>query len=141
QRAANLAQPGDTVFIRQGIYRETVRPMRSGSGSSPIQFKPYNNERVTVSGADIVSGWSKNSGSVYKARMGWDMGSGENQVFVDGQMMTEARWPNTSLDVSRPATASVDRMSGSTLYDSALSSGWDGAIIHMVPGQSWFGQV
>jgi hypothetical protein len=141
QRAANLAQPGDTVFVRQGTYRETVRPMRSGTGSSPIQFKAYGNEKVTVSGADVVSGWSKNSGSVYKARMGWDMGTGENQVFVDGQMMTEARWPNTSLDVSHPATASVDRMSGSTLYDASLGSGWDGAIIHMVPGQSWFGQV
>ena len=141
QRAANLAQPGDTVFVRGGTYRETVRPMRSGSGSSPIQFKAYNGEKVTVSGANVVSNFSRHSGSVYKARQSWDMGFGENQVFVDGQMMNEARWPNTSLDVSRPAKATADRVSNGTLYDSALGSGWEGALIHMVPGQSWFGQV
>src|SRR6058998_3854299 len=144
QRAANLAESGDTVLVRGGTYRETVRPLRSGSGSSPIQFKAYNGEKVTVSGADVVDGWSKHSGSVYKARQGWDLGSGFNQVFVDGQMMNEARWPNTSLDVSRPATATADRVSGGTLYDSALTQSdgaWNGAIIHIVPGQSWFGQI
>jgi len=141
QRAANLASSGDTVLVRGGTYRETVRPVRNGSGSSPITFKAYGSEKVTVSGADLVDGWSKHSGSVYKARQGWDLGQGNNQVFVDGQMMNEARWPNTSLDVSHPATASADRVSGGTLYDSGLSSGWDGAIIHIVPGQSWFGQI
>lgn len=148
QRAANIAGPGDTVFVRGGTYRETVRPSRSGSGGAPISFKAYNNENVTISGADVVSGWSKSSGSVYKARQGWDLGSGKNQVFVDGQMMNEARWPNTSLDVSRPTKASADRISAGsssgTLYDSALTMPdgyWNGATMHIVPGQSWFGQT
>jgi parallel beta-helix repeat protein len=148
QRAANLAQPGDTVLVRGGTYRETVRPSRSGTGSSPIAFKAYGSEKVTVSGADVVSGWSKHSGSVYKAKQGWDMGTGENQVFVDGQMMIEARWPNTTLDVSRPVKATADKISASsssgTLYDSALTMPdgyWNGATMHIVPGQSWFGQT
>ena len=148
QRAANVAGAGDTVFVRGGTYRETVRPSRSGSGGAPISFKAYNNENVTVSGADVVSGWSKHSGSVYKARQGWDLGGGKNQVFVDGQMMNEARWPNTSLDVSRPTKASADRISAGgssgTLYDSALTMPdgyWNGATMHIVPGQSWFGQT
>jgi hypothetical protein len=148
QRAANVAGAGDTVLVRGGTYRETVRPLRSGSGGSPIKFQPYNGERVTVSGADLVSGWSKHSGSVYKARQGWDLGTGNNQVFVDGQMMIEARWPNTSLDVSRPTKATADRVSAGsssgTLYDSALTMPdgyWNGALMHIVPGQSWFGQT
>ena len=32
----------------------------------------------------------------------------EDQVFVDGVMMNLARWPNTSLDVSRPVKAVAD---------------------------------
>src|SRR5688572_1043280 len=31
QQAANVAQPGDTVLVRGGTYRETVRPARSGN--------------------------------------------------------------------------------------------------------------
>ena len=148
QRAANLAQPGDTVLVRAGTYRETVRPLRSGSGSKPITFAAYNNEKVTVSGADVVGGWSKYSGSIYKARQSFDMGWGDNQVFVDGQMMIEARWPNTSLDLSHPTKATADKISASsssgTLYDSALTQPdgtWNGATMHIVPGQSWFGQT
>src|SRR5687767_6350093 len=57
QRAANFAGPGDTVFIRGGTYRETVRPAHSGSSGAPVVFRPYNNETVTVSGADVVAGW------------------------------------------------------------------------------------
>src|SRR2546428_636926 len=55
--------------------------------------------------------------------------------------MNEAGWPNTSLDVPHPATASADKVSGNTLYDASLGGGWEGAIIHIVPGQSWFGQI
>src|SRR3954471_6419295 len=147
QRAANIAGPGDTVLVRGGTYRETVRP-RSGTGGSPITFKAYGNENVTVSGADVVSGWSRNSGSIYKAHQGWDLGTGHNQVFVDGQMMNEARWPNTSLDISHPTKASADKVSAGgssgTLYDSQLTMPdgyWNGATMHIVPGQSWFGQI
>src|SRR3954452_14859908 len=41
QQAADVADPGDTVFIRGGTYRETVRPAHSGSASNPVTFKPY----------------------------------------------------------------------------------------------------
>src|SRR4051812_11382660 len=52
QAAANLAQPGDTVLVRGGVYRESVRPARSGTGTDRITFSPYPGESVTVSGAD-----------------------------------------------------------------------------------------
>ena len=144
QRAANVARPGDTVLVRGGTYRETVKPAHSGKASARITFKPYDNEPVTISGADVVSGWDSHKGPVYKARQTWDLGPGANQVFIDGQMLTEARWPNTSLDVSRPTKASADRFAGGTLYDSALTQPdgtWDGATIHLVPGQGWVAQT
>jgi hypothetical protein len=148
QHAADAAGPGDTVLVRGGTYRETVTPPRSGTASDPITYKPYNGERVTISGTERVTGWSKNGGSVYKAAQDWDLGAGKNQVFVDGRMMIEARWPNTTLDVSRPKLAFADDIDSSgghaTLRDSGLaqSSGyWDGAIVHFAPGEGWVAQT
>lgn len=40
QAAANLAQPGDTILVQPGIYRERVAPPRGGSSTSaPITYK------------------------------------------------------------------------------------------------------
>jgi fibronectin type 3 domain-containing protein/regulation of enolase protein 1 (concanavalin A-like superfamily) len=153
QEAANRAAPGDTVLVRAGVYREAVTVPRSGTASAPITFKPYNNEVVTVSGADPVTGWAKHSGSVYKANQDWDLGEGNNQVFVDGQMMIEARWPNTTLDVSKPKRDTVDAINATfagdasyaTITDNELDSfpagTWDGGTIHISSGQSWVTQA
>ena len=152
QKAARLARPGDTVFVRAGTYRETVTPARSGAAGKPITYRPYQNETVTVSGADPVAGWSRHDGSIYKAKQSWDLGEGANQVFVDGKMMIEARWPNTSLDVSRPTKATADSIAANaagvesvaTLRDSALThakGAWNGAVIHVASGQEWVAQT
>ncbi len=148
QRAANLANPGDTILIRGGTYRETVTPARSGSSGAPIVFKPYNGEKVVVSGADPVGDWSRYSGSIYKATQSWTLGDGANQIFVDGQMMNEARWPNTSLDISHQSKMSADSVSGGSsatnVYDSALTQAtgyWTGATVHIAPGQGWVVQT
>jgi hypothetical protein len=152
QHAANLAQPGDTVLVRGGVYREQVRPARSGTASARITFAAYAGERVTVSGANVVSGWSKHAGSVYKANQSWDLGFGNNQVFVDGRMMIEARWPNTMLDVTRPRKANADNITvtstaepaAATLTDADLTHAagtWNGATIHIMPGHGWVGET
>jgi hypothetical protein len=154
QYAASLAQPGDTVLVRGGVYRETVTPARSGTSTARISFKTYNGERVTVSGADILGGWSVNSGSVYRATQSWDLGAGNNQVFVDGRMMVEARWPNTTLDIIHPRKATADNISvtsaagtdpaTATLTDADLTQAagaWNGATIHLMPGHGWVGET
>jgi len=38
QRAADLAEPGTTVHIQPGVYREAVVPMQSGNASEPILY-------------------------------------------------------------------------------------------------------
>ena len=34
QHAANLAQPGDTIIVHEGIYRERVSPPRGGTSDA-----------------------------------------------------------------------------------------------------------
>lgn len=143
QQAANVAMPGDTVYVRGGTYRETVRPATSGTAQKPIIFEPYPNEQVTISGADLISGWTSTGGAIYRATMPWTLGQGNDQVFVDGQMMNEARWPNTSLDISRPVKAYSDGGGYTTkagasvvsyITDSDLiqpNGFWNGATLHI----------
>lgn len=140
QQAANHAAWGDAVDIRSGTYRETVKPPHGG-----ITFQNYNGESVTVSGADQLTGWSNFTGNTYQAPMSWDLGEGNNQVFVNGALVNEARWPNTSTDLSHPTLAYAGGMGGGgsniTLYDSNLSPGWTGAGIHIMPGSGWYAQT
>jgi hypothetical protein len=97
QKCAEIAQAGDTCYIREGTYRETVTPVNSGQPGNPITFSAYQNEKVTISGADIIEGqWQEHENGIYKITLDpkLDRGIGNNQIFVDGEMMIEARWPN-----------------------------------------------
>ncbi|HWE02470.1 MAG TPA: right-handed parallel beta-helix repeat-containing protein [Tepidisphaeraceae bacterium] len=167
QAAANAAQPGDTVYVMGGAYHETVTPPRSGTAALPITFEPYNGQSVTIDGADPVSGWSVNQGPVYSAPQPWDLGEGNNQVFVDGTMVNEARWPNTPADIaatsststapaniSTPAWAKATSvkvtlsntaaLSTVTIYNASLSQAagtWVGSIAHIAAGAEWVDQV
>ena len=109
QAAANVAVAGDTVVVRDGTYRETVRPANSGTASKPITFKVAPGATATVNGADRVSGWTPDANNVYKANMPWTLADGRDQVFVNGQMMFLARWPNGDLaEPTRPNWAELE---------------------------------
>ena len=149
QDAANRAQPGDTIFIRGGTYRETVVPARSGSDNAPITFTPYENESVLISGADIVAAenWTQVSNSIYQASVTCVLNDG-NQVFMDGQMMIEARFPNTTLDVSHPVKLVAEGAGSEGIRDEAIGvitnatlsqppGYWIGAKLNIVLGKVW----
>src|SRR5579862_7607482 len=63
QAAANIAVAGDKVEIETGTYHEMVTPVNSGIPGKPITFEAYNGEKVTVTGADKITGWTKYSGN------------------------------------------------------------------------------
>ena len=103
QKAASLAVAGDTVFLRAGTYHETVTPVHSGSNGVPITYMPYHNEKVVIDGADPITNWTNSSSSIYQAPMNWSVNNGDgDQIFVDGQMMNYARYPNSSLERLEP---------------------------------------
>lgn len=79
-RAAQVMAPGDVCVVSRGLYRETVRPARSGTFESPIRFVAVTGDVVTVSGADPVTGWQIDSGAVYRTSCAFVM-----QVFIDDQ--------------------------------------------------------
>ncbi|MFM2095738.1 MAG: hypothetical protein RIS70_2862, partial [Planctomycetota bacterium] len=63
QHAVDALQPGDTVLIGPGNYRERITVRRGGTSAAPITVSALPGARVVISGADLFSdGWSKVDG-------------------------------------------------------------------------------
>jgi len=60
--AATKAEPGDTVVIHDGIYRETVTVEKSGTEEKPIRLVAATGENVIITGADEIREWTKEPG-------------------------------------------------------------------------------
>jgi parallel beta-helix repeat protein len=60
--AAALVEPGDTVLIHNGIYRETVVSGKSGLPDRPITLRAAVGATVIVTGADQIGEWTEVTG-------------------------------------------------------------------------------
>ena len=57
--AARIVEPGDSVQIHDGTYRESVTIERSGTPARPIRFEAAPYAHVVITGADRLLGWQK----------------------------------------------------------------------------------
>ncbi|MFD2115756.1 S-layer homology domain-containing protein [Paenibacillus yanchengensis] len=156
QKAADVAVAGDTVFIRGGVYEEEVIPKNSGTANNRIVFEPYNKEKVTISGADWIddADWKLYKDNIYEVDIELPVenysntGIFANQIFVNGEMMTEARYPNNTGTLMKPTLALAEAGStstanvGGTVKDSKLPSGdLKGAIFYHLSYGKWVSQT
>ncbi|HZL20100.1 MAG TPA: right-handed parallel beta-helix repeat-containing protein, partial [Polyangia bacterium] len=113
QKCATMALPGDTCHINSGVYRETVTPALSGTAGAPITFAAVAGAQVTIDGTDSVTGWTLDSGKIYKAAIelagtatqlyssteypsNGDLWA--NQIFIGTAVVPEAAYPTPSAD-------------------------------------------
>jgi hypothetical protein len=142
QKAADLMKPGDTCYVRGGVYRQIVHPKCSGSKDMPIRFEAWPGELAVLSGTRPIRGdWSVHEGKIYKTAVL----EAFDQLFVNGQMMIKARWPNMRFeqrfDKSAWATAGKGSEYG-LMVDPALSKtgiDWTSAVATLNVGswQTW----
>ena len=52
-KAMETAQAGETVVLRGGVYRETLK------GSDGVTVRAMKGEKVSISGADLIEGWQR----------------------------------------------------------------------------------
>ncbi len=70
QRAADVLQPGDTVLIREGVYREKIIPRRGGlSEEARITYRAYPGERPVIKGSEPITNWSHQGGGVWRVEL------------------------------------------------------------------------
>ena len=78
QRAADVAKAGDTVTIREGVYREWVKPANAGRENAPIVYRAAKGEKVVVTGADPVAGWTRGPEGLWTVKLRYDTFGGLN---------------------------------------------------------------
>jgi hypothetical protein len=67
QAAGDVAQPGDVITVHEGVYREWVKPPRGGnSDTERIIYQAAKGEKVEIKGSEIVTGWEKLTGTVWR---------------------------------------------------------------------------
>ncbi|HHU50341.1 MAG TPA: hypothetical protein GXZ36_00730 [Firmicutes bacterium] len=66
-KAASLAQAGDTIIVHAGEYREWVRPRNTGlSNSRRITYQAAEGEKVVIKGSEQIRDWERVEGSIWK---------------------------------------------------------------------------
>ncbi|MCP4783688.1 MAG: DUF1565 domain-containing protein [Fuerstiella sp.] len=91
QKAMDVIRTGETCTVRAGTYRESVRIRNSGTAGKPIRLIAADGERVVFDGTDLLTGpWEHHQRGIYSTTVDGSL----EQVFVDGMMQIEARWPN-----------------------------------------------
>jgi len=107
-QAAARVQPGDTVLIHGGIYRERVTIDRNGDPNRPITIGAAEGEYVVLTGADRITDWSPVQGPdrVYSTPwpykfVAWNKSQAHpdddyhrligrcEQVFIDGYLLRQ----------------------------------------------------
>ena len=65
-RAAEIAQPGATIVVHGGVYREWVQPRHGGlSDQRRIIYTAAPGEHVAIKGSDQIAGWNEVSDNVW----------------------------------------------------------------------------
>jgi len=67
--AVAKVKAGDRVIIHGGDYRETVIVTASGTAEAPIVFEAAPGEKPVIKGSDILTGWQRDEGQVWKSTL------------------------------------------------------------------------
>ena len=112
-RGVQSLQPGDTLLIKAGTYRETVTMHRSGTQANPIRIRAYPGDegKVIINAAEPVTNWRKCTGpgdcagnpyweNIYVADVAAlvqshpDSAFAVRQVFQHGELLKRSRYPD-----------------------------------------------
>lgn len=141
QKAADSLQPGDTCYVRAGVYRETVKLSVTGGPDRPVCIRAYPGETALLDGTDPIRGpLESGDDGILTTKTPLTF----QQLFAGDAMLTEARWPNCPPDriLTRDGWATAGtRSEYQKLRDPELAAtgiDWNGATaILNVAHQFW----
>jgi len=70
-KAASIAQPGDTVIVHAGTYREWVKPPRGGTSEDKrITYRAAHGVKAIIKGSQRITSWTQqDGGQVWKVEL------------------------------------------------------------------------
>jgi len=81
-QACAIAQAGETIVLRGGVYREVLAPKKG------VTVRAMTGETVTISGADLIQGWQRTAHGRWSAPLAAE----PTQVLRDGQAWRAFRY-------------------------------------------------
>jgi parallel beta-helix repeat protein len=123
QHGADTANAGDTVWIADGTYRESVTVSRSGTASAPLLIAAAAGAHPVVKGSQLVTTWQATATAGVWRATGWTVNS--QQVFVDGAPLQQIGVPSSFY--AAPAS------DGTVMY-TPVGSG----LADLTPGSFWY---
>ncbi|WP_139958299.1 right-handed parallel beta-helix repeat-containing protein [Flavicella sediminum] len=137
-KASQNLKEGGVCFIKEGLYRETLKPLKSGNSLNKIVYCNFKNEKVIITGTDVLPDkWSKDKEHIYK--IPFEKKSKEVMIYAEGNLAPEASWPNSSGDLLNP---NYGKVNGGT-YHSMLAKdlpnqgNLKGAVLYGYFGKEW----
>lgn len=128
-----------TVTFRGGIYflpePLILTPEDSGGPDAPVVYTSFPGETVVLSGGvPLCPEWTPHEGAILKTRVpeGFDV----DQLFLDGQQLTLARYPNYDPDVLPYNGYAAEA------FDPERAAAWrdpEGGFIHAIHRHKWGG--
>ena len=113
QDIATVVAPGDNILFREGTYRQELEwPRQSGTPGNWITYKPYNDEKVILTGLAKVNGFTKctsdcnntawNNIYYFDIPASWSLQEDpryfeQNILIMDDEKLMFSRWPNQDL--------------------------------------------
>jgi len=94
-KAASVAQPGDTVAVHAGTYREWVKPINGGSDDGKrITYRAAEGEEVIIKGSERITTWTDEGGGVWKVKLPKSFFDGYNPyaLTVSGGWLNYGQW-------------------------------------------------
>lgn len=131
--------PGDRCVLQSGVYRETLRPTRSGTAEQPITYTGVGG-KVTLTGCDVVMGWTEVEPGHFSAPVDMQQ-DWQQQVYVDGKMLWLARWPSAPQGslLSFPTATMKSGSAKGVIVDSDLPPGdFRGALVWASSHKRWY---
>lgn len=113
QRAAGLAEAGDTITVHEGIYREYINPKNGGRGDCErITYAAAPGEKVVISGGEEIEDWKRVQGSVYKTVI-------PNSFFGDFNPYKEIVWGDWFISSERSYHLGEVYINGKSMFEAA----------------------
>lgn len=111
-KAVEIAQPGDEIIVHKGTYRERVDPQKGGvSAEKRIVYRAAENENVIIKGSEIITGWQKFKGNVWKVEI-------PNTFFGEYNPYNDIIYGDWFKDLGRAHHTGAVYLNGQSFYES-----------------------